>query len=48
MKPFEALNYSRSLILILIQNSYFNLCEISRTGRDRSEADIKYYAYNFK
>ena len=33
---------------LTFENAYFNLCEISRTGRDRSEADIKYYAYNFK
>jgi hypothetical protein len=48
MKPLEALNYSRKLILTLIQNAYYNLCEISRVGRDRNETDIKYYAYNFK
>jgi hypothetical protein len=48
MKAQEALLYSRNLILTLIQNAYFNICEVSQQCKDISQTTLKYSTYNFK
>lgn len=48
MKGSDALDYSRNLILTLIQNGFFNIFEIAQVRKEVTSSDFKYQSYNFK